>query len=303
MKGKKIVVVGLPLFAKRFVEQMTTFDTNNTYIHLNTYYNKKDQLRFLFHLKNLDVLYSINGTLDESKVITKVLDKGKPVILNWAGSDVLNAIEAYKSNNYNERFHKECVHHAVAPWLAEELKEINIDAKYLPYLGFDSEKTQDAKSEENGTRLKVITYINEQNPSFYGLEKVQQIAQECPDIEFGIVGMQSEENSLSNVKFYGWVDDLRTLMNEYDVIIRQTEHDGLSNFILDGLSLGKTVIYNKAFPHCTFADNIPDCVRELTQLNVADLKNNIKGIDFINNEFNKEKVLGNVKKEFEKIIG
>lgn len=303
MKGKKIVVVGLPIFAKRFVDQMKAFDKSNTYIHLNTYYNKKDQLRFLYHLRNLDLLYSINGTLGESTVISKVLDKDKPVILNWAGTDVLNAIDAYKSNNYNTRFHESCIHHAVAPWLAEELKEINLDAKYLPYLGFESEKTDHNSKIENRTQLKVITYINEQNPSFYGLEKIKQIAKECPDIEFGIVGMQSEDNVLNNIKFFGWVNDLRKLMNTYDIVIRQTEHDGLSNFILDGLSLGKTVMYNKEFPHCIYADNVVDCVKELNNLKEAGLNANLAGVDFIKKEFNKEKVLSNIVTEFEKVIG
>lgn len=298
MKGKKILVVGLPLFAERFANNMQLFDRANKYVFLNTYYKKIDQLKFLRLINSTDLIYSINGSLKRSKVFDKAIQKKVPIIFNWAGSDVLLAIEAKNNDTYIQQYIDWPQHYAVAPWLAQELEEIGIHAQFLPYLDFEKKLEPTIPKSD---RIKVVTYINKANPDFYGLKKIEALAKNCSNVQFNIVGMEAPSR-IPNIQFYGWVNDMDEFINEHHVVLRLTKHDGLSNFILDGLSLGRTVIYNMPLNHCIVESSIERISGLLNDFEVKSWSLNQEAIHYMKTTFNKETVYKGILEAFEKVI-
>lgn len=296
--GKKILIVGLPLFAEKFAKNMQRFDPANKYIYLNTYYRKLDQLKFLRHLNSADLIYSVNGSLTRSKVFDKAIQKHIPIIFNWAGSDVLLAIEAKINKTFIQQYIDWPTHYAVAPWLSMELKEVGIQAPFVPYLDFDKELEPNIPISD---QIKVVTYINKADPEFYGLGKVMHLAKYCPKIEFSIVGMEALSTE-ENVQFYGWIEDMDEFINNHHVVLRLTEHDGLSNFILDGLSLGRTVIYNMPLSHCIVESSVEQIALLLNKLEVQSWRINHEAVAYMKTTFNKESVYQGILQSFEKAI-
>ena len=276
---------------------MSNFDKENTYIFLDTYYSKKDQLRFLLLLKSVDLIYSINGAVQGSKVFDKALEKNIPIIMNWAGSDVSIASKDISESIENKKYIQNVTHHAVAPWLKEELKEIGINAKYLPYLHFDKKTTPKIPNSES---ISIITYISEKDPDFYGLPIVKKLAERHPNCSFTVVGMNGEDSN--NLSYKGWVNNMDEMMNQHHVALRITKHDGLSNFILDGLSLGRTVIYNQKLEGTKTGMNLEEISSILNEIDPKNWSLSTVGIDFIRTNFNENKVYSLILKEFEKAI-
>lgn len=298
MSGKKILVVGLPLFAKRFADRMSDFDKENKYVFLNTYYKKVDQLKFLRHIKSADLVYSINGTLTSSKVFDIAMKHRKQIIFNWAGSDVLLAKDAIEKGSYVQEYIDYPIHCAVAPWLSDELKEINIEAAYYPYLDF--EKNVEPKT-PNGDQLKVVSYINQADPNFYGLERIERLAEKLPNVLFSVIGMD-KTSSFKNLSFYGWLDNMDEFINDHHIVLRLTDHDGLSNFVLDGLSLGRTVIYNLPLEFCEVKKDVEQVVDFINTMDVNNWKVNTEAIDFVKSTFNKQKVYSTILNTFKDAI-
>jgi len=69
----RILIVGIPLFSERLQKEISEFDTDNTYIYLNTYYNTLDRVKAFFLIPFVDVVISINGTVTKSKVFDLAL--------------------------------------------------------------------------------------------------------------------------------------------------------------------------------------------------------------------------------------
>ena len=92
----KVLLIGLKYFSQKLAKELSDFDSSNRYIAFDTYYSKRDLLRFIAHLPSADLVYSIKGTTSKSKVFNLVMKMKKPLIIQWAGTDVLQALELEK---------------------------------------------------------------------------------------------------------------------------------------------------------------------------------------------------------------
>jgi len=94
----KIIITGMPYFAKKLQQQLSSYDTKNSYLFLDTLYKKIDKIKYIFHILNSDVLYIIGGSVSNSGTIDLALKLNKKIILHWAGTDVLEASKVVNSN-------------------------------------------------------------------------------------------------------------------------------------------------------------------------------------------------------------
>ena len=300
----KVLIVGLPLFAKRLAENLTAFDPVNNYVFLNTYYSKKDQLKAFFHLQSADVVFSINGTLSKSRLFDYAFKKKIPVIMNWVGTDVQVARTAVESNQFIDRYRSNAIHFCEVAWIQEELKAINISAKIQNFAAFPSSDSIVPFKKE---QLSVLTYINDARKEFYGIKEILALAFRYPKIHFYIVGTTASnyEPLPKNVSALGWVENMTAYFDLCQIAIRFPEHDGLATFVLESLAKGKHVLYKYPFNSCIHTpdsnelDKAIDILQERFISN--ELKPNIEGAQFIHSAFNKEVIFGSLVSYFKSI--
>jgi glycosyltransferase involved in cell wall biosynthesis len=299
-KPLKIIIVGLPLFAERLAKSLSEFDPKNHYTFLNTYYSKKDKLKARFLIPRADLLFSINGSVVASGVFDLAMRKKVPIIMNWVGTDVLLATEAVKSGNFRKDYISYARHFCEVGWIQDELKEIGIDADIVNFASFDKHFELKLPSSQ---RFTVLTYLPKVRSDFYQPEIFLQTARRFPDIDFLIAGTEALEYQPlpDNVKALGWVSDMDALYDKVHVCVRIPEHDGLSTFILEGLARGKDVFYKYSFDHCfQVSDEVQFSEvlkRRFNDFQEGNWKPNVEGAEFIANEFNRNKILGDLVNE------
>jgi hypothetical protein len=300
-RKRRIIIVGLPLFAKRLTDALQPRMKDWEVIHLDTYTKRLDQFRGLFLIPRADLVYSINGTLTNSKVFELALKSKVKCIMHWVGTDVLDAAQAYRSGIYKADFVDQVTHFCEVDWIQEELKQIGIQAKIINFASFD--KSFENKTPE-GKQLKLLSYMSDARAEFYGLPKVIELATKFPQVAFTIVGAQAQKYTPlpANVKALGWVDNMDLYYDNCHATIRIPEHDGLSNFVLESLARAKHVLYNHPYPnciHCPTQSNLEKAIVELlNQVELGAYKPNTSGKSFVEKSFNSDYVFSQLIHEF-----
>lgn len=246
----KILFTGLPYFGKKLVAELREFDRENTYVFCNTYYSRWDQLKFLFHLLLADRVVSFNGVTDRSRSLDWALRFRKKLIIQWHGSDVLTARSNLASGRYTDRYVRYGQNFTDAPWLRDELKELNISAELRPFKHIDA-ATDDTPFKSAG----VLTYVAQGNETFYGINQINTLAFHFSDVQFHVAGTDGKNcESPANVHFHGWVDPVKMnqLRNENAIFMRLTAHDGYSLSVMEALANGNWVIWNNPHPMVHF---------------------------------------------------
>lgn len=297
----KIIVIGLPLFAERVASNLSKFDPYNTYISLDTYYSKKNKLKYLYHLLSADIIYSINGTYVKSFTVDIALRLGKKVILHWVGTDLLKAKKAFSSNSHYSPYIEKCTHWAEVSWIKKDLEEIGIQSEIVNFAGFDVNKEPDKVPNE----FSVLTYISKDLPEFYGINSIVELAKRYPNVSFKVMGCKLDYADCPNLKFLGWVNNVPQLIDESVVCIRYIEHDGLSNFVLETLSKGKRIIYSNDFPGVDYCPNDEVLYERFKSIyedfNNGTLMPNTEGYLHIKKEFSSEYIFGGLVDRFHQI--
>ena len=292
----RVLIVGLPLFAERLQKDLSEFDPTNKYYCLNTYYNKKDRLKALFLIPRVDVIYSINGTLEKSRVFDLAFKLNKKVMMTWVGTDVTKTKQL---SEVNQTFLKRAEHYCEVEWIQEELKELNINAEILNFFNFTEEK---ASVVEETNELQVLTYISKNREKYYGWDQIMSAARKHSDVKFTVVGTDGLEDTPENVNCLGWVKDMDALFKKAHCTIRFVEHDGLSGFVLESLFRGKQVLYSEPLEHCIQVENESDISVALTSLKEkyanGDALLNTAGIEYVKKNFNREYILNRLIEKF-----
>lgn len=291
MKKKRVLIVGLPLFAKRLETWLRESDSQNKYIALDTYYNKWHKLLAIYHVITCDILYSINGTLNGSGIIDLAFKLKKRVILHWVGSDVTNARKQVESGKQQESY-LNAEHYTNAPWLKKELELINIDARVQSIAGYD----KDVKIEPLPKHLSILIYLPENRAEFYGKSAALKAAEMFPDIKFLVVGdIKPIQTAPQNIEFIGWVNDVNKWINKSVATIRYMEHDGLSGIVLESLARGRYVFYNRNLEGATYVENLDQLLSSIKELKDSfisgQLAINQKGIAMIRERYQKKDVI------------
>ena len=300
----RVLIIGLPLFAKRVQRDLSEFDSDNSYTHLDTYTGLWNKVKTLFTVPRVDIVYSLNGAVRDSMVFSLALRFNKILVIHWVGTDVVKAKKHIADNEYNHDIVNKAVHFSEVGWIQKELAESGIESDVMSFVSFEeSLEAKDRSVEE----FYVLTYITYERAKFYGIDMIISLAKDNPDIVFKIAGMDHYDTELpTNIKLLGWVDNLGEIIVKSGVCLRYTDHDGLSSFVLETLALGKHIIYNNEFDHCMYAQDQQGIEMHINALKTAHANGeeiaNTKGEIFIKEKFNKKYVLGALVNKFQALV-
>ena len=249
---------------------------------------KKSDLKQILHSDILHIIsIKSNGVAGIIWIIVffvlRVLRK--KIWLHWQGTDVLELSSPYVF------FLRKLVtkHTAQAPWLVDELKEKNLCSEWVAITSPPSKYELTPLPD----KFTVLTYMGtaiEKN-QIYNPELILRLIRHFTDVKFLVVGdVKKEFFSSANVKCLGLIDYsyMDYVHNQTSVLLRITTHDGLSFMVLEALSRGRHVIWNKNFPFCHYAVEYDDVVSTLEKLMSA-IALNEEGVRFVKEQFNEDK--------------
>jgi len=237
----RVIITGLPLFGKYLAKGLTKVDKENSYKFYNTYYSKKDKIRFFIAVLFADIVVSCKGVSEKSKALDWALFLKKKILMQWQGTDVLEAINRSRSNSINNKYIVKSTHVTDATWLQEELSSININADLLDYKCLKIPVSINREKQKS-----VLSYVGKNNEQFYGVKSLVSLAKDNPSIHFDVVGTDGKNCEIQpNILYHGWVskNKLNELMDKAKLVLRLTEHDGNSLNVMEALLNGNEVIW------------------------------------------------------------
>jgi len=208
---------------------------------------------------------------------------GKKITLHWQGTDV---VELRKPNSL---LYSRIVsfHTAQAPWLCCELKQKGINATWFPIVP----PLRNSKLLPMPRKFAVLTYVASGKADFYGHGVLRGLSKALQDVDFYVVGSVHKRDQIRehNIKYLGWVKKMEEVYSKTTVLLRLTEHDGLSFMALEALARGRHVIWNKRFPHCHFAESEEQALQVLRRLKSGSSRMpNIAGAKFVRKQFSEK---------------
>ncbi len=297
----KVLIIGLPYFAKKLASDLRAFDPENTYTGFDVYYSKKDLIKYLLNLLTADIVYSINGTLENSGTLAVAKFFKKKIMMQWVGTDVLKSLKNHKKG-VRSTVVDYATHYTEVPWIKEELQEINIQAEILLFTVIENFIVK--KPIE---KISILSYIGEGREQFYGINCLITLANRFPHLTINIVGIDKYSCSLpKNIKLLGWVNNMGQEYKKHAVFLRLAEHDGLPNTILEALAHQLYVGFTFEFPHTQLVKTdkqLFDFINNLyKQVQDKMLPPNQAGSKFVKSTYNNDIILTNLIKQFKSLV-
>lgn len=195
----------------------------------------------------------------------------------WIGTDVLN----FRSEGSLRRaaFNYFCKNNiVVAEHLKKELSDFVNNLFVIPIVT-DYKNIEVMALPEKTT---VLAYGSSARKKFYGIDKIEVVAEHYPNVLFKIVGNFPKLNR-NNIEYLGYVD-IDSLWDDVTALVRPTEHDGLPKMVLEALARGRYVAYSYDFPFCDKGKTTKDITFFLETLKTID-KPNYQGSTFIKSTY------------------
>ncbi len=280
-----IAIIGVTKFAKRLESQLNNKNVESLFISelLRDIDFKKLKSYSIIHFMWSPTL-SIRGFL----TLIRLKLMHKKIIVSWIGSDVLFAntrllsklitkisqgmIDANLTDSEN---------------LKKELNQIGIKAKLqrLPIFRF-------FKINEIPNQKRVSVYLPDEykhNWSFYQGDIIKKLVKSFPDVEFIIVPNTGKNFSEKNVKCIKWTDNMEEIYSQVMATIRLPRHDGLSNTIMEVLSMGRNMITSPVeFPFCKIVHNYNDAKNHLEEV-IKNPSLNLEGSEYVHKKYDNNK--------------
>lgn len=287
MKRRSALVVGFDYYG-RFLSNLINEHSSTWTLH----YRSATRLQTLFSIIDacsVDAIVSFGGPGPHAALADLARRRNIPVIVIWAGTDVLTAkkdphllelIKSYRFTNISD-----------GPWLVDELRELGIDARYVPVTAIEP-AAQIARLPE---AFSVLTYLPEPRREFYGERDIYEIAAEFPEIPFTVVG-RGKGNPIAprNIRFLGHIHDMAARIDASTVLLRLPKHDGKSMLVLETLARGRHVIWNYDFPGVHHAAHHQEALNTLRGLKEAHdagtLEPNTGGYGYVAQRFRRSQV-------------
>ncbi len=239
-KMRRILVIGYPYFVNRIMEL-----ANGSDYQLVTM--PKSKLQQWLTLLRVNVIYLIGGDLRSNRFYAAAVFFRKKVIMHWVGSDILEMKDwLKKGHRFSPVLLRHSYHWAEVDWTAGELQELGIKAQVVPL----TPASFPPEVKELPSKFVVLCYLPPEREAFYGGAEMIQLAKQFPEIVFLAVAASptiSHPDWPENIIPVGWVDDMEELYHEITVLVRFTEHDGLSFMVLEALANGRYVIWSYPF--------------------------------------------------------
>ena len=300
-----ILFIGLPYFSKKLSEALAIYDTSLQCSSLTIKNGLLGRLALYCGVFRCDLVYSVSGTISTrgTTIFDFALALRKKLIMHWVGTDVLEAISAFKSGKYKSKFLNDIIHYCEVGWIQEELRQIGIAATVVPFASFDGKIAVKA---EFPPTFSILTYVSSGREQFYGIDMLIQLAKDFPDVAIKIVGISVYSEKLpNNITLLGWVEDMAGQYATSVLYLRVPEHDGLAFSVLEALANGRYVGYSYPFENTFHVRNYEDLKGLVTDLKASfengDLSVNYKGMSMISMNYDKETVFENLIKRIKAV--
>lgn len=219
----------------------------------------------------------------------------------WIGTDVQSAVRYNKENRLRmgvfKRYATE-THAVCTSRLADELRPLGIGAADLPFDGLDLPSVDEERL-ALPSQFTVLTYIPDERWAFYGGRQLIAMAARLPRTQFVVVAGNGTwlAHPLPNVKFLGWRNDMVDLYGKCSAVLRLAQHDAVGGTVVEGLAMGRHVVYNYPLPFTTTVDfddteAIIGAVRRLERRHEAGtLKLNLEGRRWALTNYDEERLI------------
>ncbi len=253
IKKPRLLLTGLEYFIHHLVE--TVFSSGKSFRVFAPRLNQVP-LRFcrllalLEHLLQVDLWYQIGGYAGRGQIYKIANMLGVPVVVHWVGSDVLAAQSYFDKHPEHLLSQAKLIHWAGAPWLVDELKRVGINARFIPLPLKTVGDFLSRKPPPLPRKFKILTYLSDHRPTFYGWDYILRLAEDFPDIEIIVIGATGSfvRHHPPNLCFLGWVNEVFPVFADCTLVVRMTEHDGYGGTVQEALSLGRYAIWTYPFP-------------------------------------------------------
>jgi len=251
----RVLIANMPHFA-RIIKSY--FKNSHSIVEVDNI-PSDNPIRILVKLGSFDIihfLYSPTVKLRGMFVLPMLKMLKKKVIIQWAGSDILQLYISHKSKMTTALTMKLAVHLCTSSWNQRELSQFGIKANLIKSEVVGLNVSTNVPSLPHN--FTVLAYLPKSRFNFYGGGIIEKLIEEYPSITFIIVGDDGEGRiKAKNVKWLGYIPfkKMSDIYKRTTVLIRMPEHDGLSNMVIEALIHGRYVIYNYRFPYCCHARN------------------------------------------------
>lgn len=204
-----------------------------------------------------DVLYQVGGQIERGSrpYLLRRLLPGLPLVMHWAGSDVLHAREALARGRASRTLIEGVRHWAAAPWLAAELRALGVPARWRPHSWVEPPAQLPALP----STFTLLAYLPEGRQAFYGAAVVLAAARALPAARVLVVGARRLDGDVpANVRCLGWVEEMGRVYAEAHVLLRLPEHDGLAFSVQEALAHGRYALWNQPFAEALREDDEDD---------------------------------------------
>jgi len=265
-----ILLTGLTYFVDQLIG--TTFSSSRWRVKtldLNSIRSLSKRLVALaIALLHVDLWYQINGYAGRGRIYRIAHMLGVPVIIHWVGSDVLSATKYFNDNPQFLKTAKSLIHWAGAPWLVSELRELGIEASFIPLPLKPVGKFLSQNPPKLTTHFTVSSYLSDQRPRFYGWDHILQLAKDFPEIDILIAGAEGRfaKDFPPNIQFLGWIDNMYDMYANSTVLVRMTQHDGYGGTVQEALALGRYAIWSYPFPGALQAKDYSSLCKHIKRL-------------------------------------
>jgi glycosyltransferase involved in cell wall biosynthesis len=300
----RVLINGLPLFAKRFCAELQKYDPDSTYTFLDTYNSKWAQVLFYLYVRFSDCVISMNGVTDNSGSLNLVLKHKKKLILQWQGTDALLAMERFKNKTIDRKYIDFGFNFVDSEWLMSEVKSVNAAVEYLHF------KSVEVKSNESIYKdISVVSYVAANRQEFYGMKQISEMAKAFPTINFHVYGLTESDFPITpNVHLYGWVkpEEFAERLKATPIFLRLTEHDGFSVSVIEALSYGCEVIMSLPFDLTHQACDSNEAIEKINKLipiiEKRGMKPNYEMIEIVKLRYNPETIAKNYIQKLKEIV-
>ena len=261
-------------------------------------------------LKEAGLLYWIAAipTARRLRYLTDFISsRDKKLVVHWIGSDVHNLIaprniikKSYGvflkllTSSYSDRI----LNLTGSAWLKEELETKGIESTVIPVTTIAPSKYTSPKG-DCPRKTDVLTYTQKRRFSFYGSDKILELAGELREYKFkflfGDVENPQElpKTRLDNVTFLSRVsfEKMKETYLDSKCFLRIPVHDGLSLSILESLYFKMQPIWNYRFPHVVTVDkDDKEGIHNELRCILENFMENEPGHDYVKKEYSRSKI-------------
>ena len=250
-RSRKVAISGFNLFAAQVAGAVEESGLDWK-PHVLRGGGRLERLTSMGLLADADVWYRIGSPVPDRWLSFVSTALRKPRVMHWVGSDVL-ALK--RDPAVRKRCLREKVTHlAEVDWIIDELKDAGIRAKLAP---LPPHVSRPPSIPPMPSTFTVLLYLPRSRGDFYGRREYERLIRTFAHepVRFLVVGggemFYPQE---ADVQMLGWRTDLREIYERTSVLIRFTQHDGLSLMALEALTYGRRLIWTQDFPFALRAD-------------------------------------------------